>query len=84
IAKNESGQSAPSNVIRLKHTQKNLPPVITLQDMLSTTVDKGVQLNAAWLDDNLPDTKVSVAWSHDGKNNVHFCDSSKEETRVWF
>lgn len=84
IAKNESGQSAPSNVIRLKHMQKNLPPVITLQDMLSTTVDKGVQLNAAWQDDNLPGPKVSVAWSHDGKNNVHFCNSSKEETRVWF
>ncbi len=84
IAKNESGQSAPSNVIRLKHMQKNLPPVFTLQDMLSTTVDKGVQLNAAWQDDNLPGPKVSVAWSHDGKNNVHFCNSSKEETRVWF
>ncbi|HFZ1492492.1 TPA: family 1 glycosylhydrolase [Klebsiella aerogenes] len=74
IAKNESGQSAPSNVIRLKHMQKNLPPVITLQDMLSTTVDKGVQLNAAWQDDNLPGPKVSVAWSHDGKNNVHLAE----------
>lgn len=84
IAKNESGQSAPSNVIRLEHTQKNLPPVITLQDALSTTVDKGVQLTAAWQDDNLPEPKVSVAWHHEGKDNVHFCDSTKAETRAWF
>ncbi len=84
IAKNESGQSAPSNVIRLEHTQKNLPPVITLQEALSTTVDKGVQLTAAWQDDNLPEPKISVAWHHEGKDNVHFCDSTKAETRAWF
>ncbi|MGQ7110532.1 hypothetical protein ACUOFC_15340, partial [Escherichia sp. TWPC-MK] len=41
IAKNESGASSPSNVISIKHTQKNLAPQITLSEALTTTVDKG-------------------------------------------
>ncbi|MGQ0452760.1 hypothetical protein ACT4UM_07605, partial [Bacillus sp. SS-TM] len=72
IAKNESGASSPSNVISIKHTQKNLAPQITLSEALTTTVDKGVQLHGAWTDDNLPDRQVKTGWSNGGDKNVFF------------
>lgn len=84
IAKNESGASAPSNVISVKHTQENLAPVVTLGAALTTTQDKGVPLVATWRDDELPARHVTVAWSTGGNDKAHVCDSSKAETRAWF
>jgi hypothetical protein len=84
IAKNESGSSSPSNVIQVTHTQKNQAPTITLEDKLSTTVDKGVALHATWTDDNLPDGKTGLKWSTNGHDEVHICQPDKEETRAWF
>jgi hypothetical protein len=83
-AKNESGTSAPSNVIGVKHTQQNQAPVVSLQDTLTTTLDKGVWLQAAWTDDNLPDREVKVGWGSGENANVHFCDATKAHTRAWF
>lgn len=37
IAKNESGSSAPSNVISVKHTQANQAPVVALAETLTTS-----------------------------------------------
>lgn len=83
-AKNASGESKPSNVITVTHSQKNTAPDITLESsQLSTSQDKGVLLNAQWKDDGLPDNRVSVGWQ---SNNaaVHFCKPDKAATRVWF
>lgn len=84
IAKNESGSSAPSNVISVTHTQKNQAPVVTLEKQLKTSVDKGVSLHASWTDDNLPDRKVSLSWNTNGQQSAHVCDAGKGETRAWF
>lgn len=84
IAKNESGVSSPSNVISIKHSQKNHAPQITLSEALTTTVDKGVQLHGTWTDDNLPDRQVKTGWSNGGNKNVNFCDAEKDDTRAWF
>ncbi len=40
-AKNESGRSAPSNVISVQHSEENQPPVVTLEPALTTTQDRG-------------------------------------------
>ncbi|MCJ7365167.1 carbohydrate-binding protein, partial [Klebsiella quasipneumoniae] len=45
-AKNESGRSAPSNVISVQHSEENQPPVVTLEPALTTTQDQGVELTA--------------------------------------
>ena len=42
-AKNESGRSAPSNVISVQHSEENQPPVVTLEPALTTTQDQGVE-----------------------------------------
>lgn len=84
IAKNESGQSAPSNVISVTHNQKNQPPVIELNNSASTVQNKGISLDARWTDDNLPNRNVSVKWRSSGKSKAHFCDAEKPSTRVWF
>ncbi|MCL6746952.1 CBM35 domain-containing protein [Kosakonia sp. R1.Fl] len=84
IAKNESGASAPSNVISVQHHQQNNAPVVTVSEPLTTTQDKGVLLKAAWTDDNLPDRHVAQQWSADDNEKVHFCDAAKAETRAWF
>ncbi|WP_434644351.1 CBM35 domain-containing protein [Klebsiella sp. I138] len=84
IAKNESGSSAPSNVIRVTHTQKNQPPVITLAETLTTTQDLGVPLIASWSDDALPDGQVKVSWSNNGQAQAHFCAADRAQTRAWF
>ncbi|UXY09341.1 beta-1,4 mannanase [Kosakonia sp. ML.JS2a] len=84
IAKNESGASAPSNIISVTHIQKNMAPVVTLEGVRATTLDKGVLLKASWKDDDLPDRKVTQRWSNNGNKNAHICDASKPETRAWF
>ncbi|MBY6257205.1 beta-1,4 mannanase [Phytobacter diazotrophicus] len=84
IAKNESGASAPSNVISVKHTQENKAPTVALTASLATTQDKGVALKATATDDNLPDRKLALSWSNNGNDKVHLCDSSKADTRAWF
>lgn len=84
IAKNESGQSTPSNVIGVTHTQKNHAPVITLSDKATTTQNNGLSLNAQWQDDNLPSRKVSEKWTSTGKKRAHFCHADKAATRAWF
>jgi len=68
----------------VKHTQQNQAPVVTLEDALTATLDKGVWLQAAWMDDNLPDREVKVGWESGENANVHFCDATKAHTRAWF
>ncbi|ROR99280.1 CBM35 domain-containing protein [Raoultella terrigena] len=84
VAKNESGTSAPSNVISVKHTQENQPPVVDLPEALTTTQDRGLLLAASWRDDALPDDSVKVSWSSGGNEQAHFCASDRAETRAWF
>ncbi len=84
VAKNESGKSAPSNVISITHHQKNQAPVIELNDKATTTQDKGIGLDARWQDDNLPGHGVSVKWTSSGKHQAHFCHDDQASTRVWF
>ncbi len=84
IAKNETGQSAPSNVISVTHTQKNKAPVITLEETATAAQHSGLSLNARWQDDNLPSRKVSEKWTSTGKKQAHFCDANKASTRAWF
>ncbi|MDR8246800.1 fibronectin type III domain-containing protein, partial [Acinetobacter baumannii] len=71
-AKNESGRSAPSNVISVQHSEENQPPVVTLEPALTTTQDQGVELTANWQDDGLPSREVKVGWQHAGDGQVHF------------
>ncbi|MGO4742498.1 CBM35 domain-containing protein [Serratia quinivorans] len=84
IAKNESGTSAPSNVISVIHSQENQAPVIDLAPSASTPQNQGLRLDAKWQDDNLPGRNVSVKWSSTGANQANFCDAEKPSTRVWF
>nr|WP_175636964.1 CBM35 domain-containing protein [Raoultella terrigena] len=84
VAKNESGTSAPSNVISVKHTQENQPPVVDLPESLTTTQERGLLLAASWRDDALPDDSVKVSWSSGGNEQAHFCASDRAETRAWF
>lgn len=84
IAKNESGKSAPSNVISVIHSQENQAPVIELAPFASTTQNKGIGLNAQWKDDNLSGRDVSVKWTSIGDNQANFCDAEKPSTRAWF
>ena len=84
IAKNESGQSAPSNIISVTHSQKNQAPVITLEETASTAQNSGLSLNATWQDDNLPSRQVSEKWTSTGNKQAHFCDADKASTRAWF
>jgi len=84
IAKNESGASEPSNVIGVKHTKQNQAPIVTVEDSLTTSQDKGVLLHAEWTDDNLPGREVKVGWAGRDDANVHFCDATKAQTRAWF
>lgn len=84
IAKNESGKSAPSNVISITHNQKNQAPVIELTGKATTAQNNGISLDARWKDDNLPAHKVSEEWASTGKKQAHFCDANKASTRAWF
>ncbi|HEE3591410.1 TPA: beta-1,4 mannanase [Klebsiella pneumoniae] len=83
-AKNESGRSAPSNVISVQHSEENQPPVVTLEPALTTTQDQGVELTANWQDDGLPSREVKVGWQHAGDGQVHFCHADRAQTRAWF
>ena len=83
-AKNESGRSAPSNVISVQHSEENQPPVVTLEPALTTTQDQGVELTASWQDDGLPSREVKVGWQHAGDGQVHFCHADRVQTRAWF
>ncbi|BDN90973.1 CBM35 domain-containing protein [Aeromonas caviae] len=84
IAKNESGASQPSNVISVKHTQQNLPPVVEVGGDLTTSVDQGVLLSAVWRDDQLPTPQVKVGWRSTGPLEARFCHGDKASTRAWF
>lgn len=84
IAKNESGVSQPSNVIAIKHTQQNQPPVVEAGRDLTTTLDQGVLLHGAWRDDQLPTPQVKVGWRSSGPLKAHFCHADQVATRAWF
>ncbi|MFS2225092.1 CBM35 domain-containing protein [Pantoea sp. B65] len=84
IAKNESGISAPSNVISVAHTQNNQAPVIELKATTTTTQNSGLSLDVSWQDDNLPARKVTELWTSTGAKEAHLCNAHKASTRAWF
>ncbi|WP_058911488.1 CBM35 domain-containing protein [Entomohabitans teleogrylli] len=83
IASNESGQSAPSNVIAVTHNRENQAPQVTLATSARTTLDRGITLEAQWRDDGLPTPQVATRWSSEARE-VHFCQPDSAVTRAWF
>ncbi|PSW22200.1 beta-1,4 mannanase [Photobacterium sanctipauli] len=84
IAKNESGESSPSNVITVKHSQANQAPAITMDKQLSTTLEAGVLLEVTVKDDGLPTSEVTTQWQSSGESGARFCQPNSVTTRAYF